>query len=250
MPEELEGLPRDSMGFAVAESKLNPGTFFVAVSYVGEDIAVVNFYWALMDISGEIVDMNDRECRIYPVEIYGESLLDSDALSDLLRDWLRESESLCVDPVNFNPKQASEVSFGQMRHMAMTGFLASQGESQFQMPSDAEIAHFLTSGELLDYRTQRELLATIEQLRATAIYSAAVDRGETKPALIVAESLFGDSDSAAVIRARNLIQFARKNGLLTKSQPGLPGGVPTQRATEIASRIRTSAKSRRTKGSR
>jgi hypothetical protein len=237
----------DSMAFAVSESKKEPGTFFAAVSYTGAEIVVVNFYWVFRDLSGEVIDMNHRECRIYPEAVYGDSLLESDALSDLLNSWIWENESLSDHPVNFYPKQIGEISFGQMRQQALIAFLESQGGSEFEMPSDKEIAAFLDTEELLDFRTRRELLAAIEQLRVTGIYSDAVDRGEPKPALIVADRL-DDPSPQGIIRARNLIQFARKNGLLSKSQTGLPGGVPTQKAVEMATRIRSLARSHQGRG--
>jgi hypothetical protein len=243
----------EAMSVAVAESPNTPGEFFVAVSYVGQEVSMVNFYWVLRDMSGEIVDVNQRECRIFPTAVYGEALLEQDALLDMLEDWMRVGESLSTYPLNFNPKQIVEASSAQMRHKAWTGFLESQGGSEFELPSEEDISVFLESGELLGFRTRRELLAAIEQLRVTAIYCEAIDRAQPKPAITVADALSKDAPSGQttqenLIRARNLIQFARKNGLLSKSQAGIPGGVPTQKAVELANRIRTLAETLKSRG--
>lgn len=87
------------------------------------------------------------------------------------------------------------------------------------------------------FRSRRELLSRVQQLKATFFYARAIQEGQQAPLEFVARHLDLAGDGAKA-RAGTLIQYARKNGYLSDPvSPGRAGGEFTRTAEAHVAQI-------------
>ena len=216
-------------------------TDYIAVAFSGPEVTVINFYEVLMDMdSSEFVDTILREVRFWPTPKDAPECMPIEELDERLDAWIENEAAGFSGHYGFSESVLSGVPFHRMWQRAGTDYLHSEQEEKLLMPSSQQISAAMSSPDFLGYRNARELAAALEQLQTVALYADAIRRGLEKPVHYVADQ-FGDTSQKGITRVRNLIQFARTRGLLTKSQAGRAGGAPTRNAILLANQVRAFA---------
>lgn len=220
-----------------------------AVAWRGEDLITLAFYENLGASDGEYVYTYLHEVRAFAVPDDYPQAMPVEELSKRLQQW--EAYDLprldaAIGPNEISPRGLRAVPFGQMKQAAVFAYLDSEAPAPLVLPTEQELDCVRAAGPWPEFRSSRDMESAFEQLKAVAAYVAAVEAGEPKPIVSASRTLFGDEARVNVTRMRNLIQFARQNGYLTKSQyerpgHGRPGGIPTRKAMDLCVAIKERA---------
>ena len=210
---------------------------FIAAAFRSPSMTVLAFYEALTGQDGQTHLLVTSEVRVRATPDDAPDAVPLETLEDALDAWIAQGGPEETVYGAFEERRIGDLPFRRMWQMASVAFFADAVEGTFEVPSDDDFALARSSGELFDYRTLREFDAAVEQLKAVGAYLRAVADGDTKPLQKVAIAL-GLTEGSGLTRARNVIQFARQNGLLTKARPGHAGGSATREAIELCERIR------------
>lgn len=200
---------------------------------------VVNFYEAVPDNDnpGGFHGLSLWEVRVNPIPNTSTRYPDAVPLSELearLARWIKHDHGeLQGTYTNFPQREIRSVPFERMWQQVNFHYWQGSGLGEFAAPTEAEAEAALSSGEKFGYRNVRDLRSALVQLRAIEVYMQAVAESYPSPNERVAQAL-----GVTLVRARNLIQFAREGALLSPSQAGRPGGQPTARAFELAEAVR------------
>ncbi len=220
---------------------------FIAAAFRSPSMTVTAFYEALTGQDGKTHLLSTSEVRVRPTPRDAPDAVPLEVLEEALALWVAEEGNEEIDYGAFEERRIGDLPFRRMWQMASAAFFADAVEGTFDLPTDDDFALARSSGDLFDYRTQREFDAAVEQLKAVATYLEAVAEGDSKPLQRVTVAL-GLPEGSGLTRARNVIQFARQNGLLTKARPGHAGGSATREAIELCDRIRYKADEMRKSG--
>jgi hypothetical protein len=162
-----------------------------------------------------------------------------DELAERLDSWVRHDlprlQSTYTD--HLSERSLRLVPFLKMKRVAIDSFIESEENERISPPSQ-ETLELCRSHELPGhFRSLRDQNSALEQLMAAFSYVEAVNSDDPKPVVSAAQSMFGSIEQPYVNRVRNLLQFARKNGYLTRGDSGRSAGVLTKQAAELVSAI-------------
>ena len=114
-------------------------------------------------------------------------------------------------------------------------------EARDDLGFDPEILIHLDGGQgkTLGFKRFADFKAAMTRVMAAMVYVNAASRGETKPAIAVANELF-DGD---VSKARSTLAQARKKGYLVGGKPGRVGGELSEEAVKLIEMFKAQADS-------
>lgn len=218
-----------------------------AVAWRDDDLITMGFYENVVDRdSNEYYFTHLWEIRAfatpddYPLAMPPEEL--TDRLSRwFLNDFPHLDGGYGSLPESWSERSLRRVPFHKMAQEAANAYFNSEGQTPLVLPTHAEMEACRQHGLPNWFRSIRDMDSAFDQLTAVSAYVEAVNAGATKPVVAAALTMFGDEEPTHVTRVRNLIQFARQNGYLSKAQHGRSGGVATRKALELVEAIKTQA---------
>lgn len=224
---------------------LSDDGFLTAVAYRGEDLITVEFYENVVDTeNNDYLFTHLWEVRAFAPSNDYPLAMPVEELAELLERWAKADRNFLQGGYEnqISERSLRGVPFHRMQQEAATSYYNSEAEAPLNLPSPEELDVCRSAGLPQWFRSSRDMESAFDQLTAVAAYVEAVSSGAGKPVLEAASVVFGDQEPIHVTRLRNLIQFARQNGYLTRAQHGRSGGMPTRKAFDLCEAIRSQAR--------
>ena len=217
---------------------------YAAVAFRGEDLIAVAFYEHLVDAaSEEYVFTHLWEVRALPVPHGYPNAMPAEELEERLLRW--EAHEVPHLQSEYSDQLAERslrsVPFHRMAQEVVADYFGQEASTELVLPTEEQLDACRAVGAFPGFRSSRDMESAIDQLKAVNAYVTAINSGDQRPIVAAARMMFGDETSTHITRIRNLIQFARQNGYLTKPQHGRSGGIPTRKALELCEALKSRA---------
>jgi hypothetical protein len=213
-----------------------------AAAVFGSESTTLCFF-DFLETEDDIVDGFLREVRVFATADTRSPKMSQTELKSRLSQWMkvdrprlpivatsRRDDAYPVKGVDISQLRQLPIPLIERIAFQQAGMVYDRDD--FIGPSNLQIKTVARHPELLDFASERSLVAHLTQLQAVEYYLEAATEGSLTPLLHVQKNLKVPANTA-----RNLIQRARENGYLTNARSGKAIGKATKKARDLVSRV-------------